>query len=99
MTGNVKEWCSNGDGDGKRYILGGAWNEPKSMFNAPDVQPPFARSETYGFRCVQVLPGGETSPKTDDEIIRNRRNLTKRYRAQMRSSRSTGACSRTTRAF
>ena len=56
MAGNVKEWCWNGNGAGKRYILGGAWNEPKYMFNDPDVQPPFARSETYGFRCVKILP-------------------------------------------
>ena len=28
MAGNVKEWCWNGAGAGKRYILGGAWNEP-----------------------------------------------------------------------
>ena len=33
MAGNVKEWCWNEAGSGKRYILGGAWDEPLYMFN------------------------------------------------------------------
>ena len=77
MAGNVKEWCSNGDGDGRRYILGGAWNEPKYRFNEPDVQLPFARSETMGIRCVKILPDGETSPSIDDDIVRPRRDFSK----------------------
>ncbi len=28
MAGNVKEWCWNEADSGKRYILGGAWDEP-----------------------------------------------------------------------
>ena len=32
MAGNVKEWVLNATG-AKRYILGGAWNEPVYMFN------------------------------------------------------------------
>ncbi len=75
MAGNVKEWCSNSNSGGTRFILGGAWNEPKYMFNDPDDQPPLARSETYGFRCVKVLEEGFTSPKIDDQIIRHRRDF------------------------
>jgi len=53
MAGNLKEWCWNPSGT-KRYILGGAWNEPVYMFTDPDAQSPFARSPTYGFRCLKV---------------------------------------------
>ena len=53
MAGNVKEWCSNPSG-AKRYILGGAWNEPVYMFTTPDALPPFARAPNYGFRCIKA---------------------------------------------
>ncbi len=53
MAGNVKEWCWNSSG-AKRYLLGGAWNEPVYMFTAPDALPPFARAPNYGFRCIKV---------------------------------------------
>jgi tRNA A-37 threonylcarbamoyl transferase component Bud32/dienelactone hydrolase len=53
MAGNVKEWCRNPAGD-NRYILGGAWNEPVYMFTDADAQSPFARSATYGFRCIKT---------------------------------------------
>jgi formylglycine-generating enzyme required for sulfatase activity/dienelactone hydrolase/predicted Ser/Thr protein kinase len=54
MAGNVKEWCFNASG-GKRYTLGGAWNEPVYMYRQAHAQPPFERLETYGFRCVKYL--------------------------------------------
>ena len=54
MAGNAKEWCLNESGD-RRFILGGAWNEPTYMFNDPDAQRPFARTSSYGFRCVRYL--------------------------------------------
>jgi len=53
MAGNVKEWCSNEGRSGKRYILGGAWNEPSYMFLDQDAQSPWGRSPAYGFRCVK----------------------------------------------
>jgi formylglycine-generating enzyme required for sulfatase activity/cephalosporin-C deacetylase-like acetyl esterase/predicted Ser/Thr protein kinase len=53
MAGNAKEWCWNVSGtENKRYILGGAWNEPAYMFTDPDAQSPFARSPEYGFRLA-----------------------------------------------
>jgi formylglycine-generating enzyme required for sulfatase activity/dienelactone hydrolase len=58
MAGNAKEWCWNASGD-KRFILGGAWNEPSYMFNDVDAQAPFGRAPNYGFRLVRPL-GGET---------------------------------------
>jgi formylglycine-generating enzyme required for sulfatase activity len=53
QAGNVKEWTWNSTGDGLRYILGGAWNEPKYMFQDPDARDPLARDETHGFRCAR----------------------------------------------
>jgi formylglycine-generating enzyme required for sulfatase activity len=53
MGGNVKEWCANADRD-KRYILGGAWNEPYYMFTDADAQSPFARTATFGVRLIKV---------------------------------------------
>ncbi len=52
MAGNVKEWAWNETNRGKRYILGGAWNEAKYAFHDEDAQPPFERRSGYGFRCM-----------------------------------------------
>jgi pimeloyl-ACP methyl ester carboxylesterase len=53
MAGNVKEWCWN-EAQGERYILGGAWNDPKYMFRGnADLAPPLSREPTHGFRCVR----------------------------------------------
>ena len=54
MAGNAKEWCWNASGD-KRYILGGAWNEPSYMFNDVDAQDPASRAANYGFRLVKAV--------------------------------------------
>ena len=52
MAGNVKEWTSTDTDDGRRYLLGGAWDEPIYTFNDPDARAPFDRGRTFGFRCV-----------------------------------------------
>ena len=60
MAGNIKEWCWNEAGGDLRYLFGGAWNEPTYMFVDADAQSPFARSDTFGFRCakyVDAAPG------------------------------------------
>jgi eukaryotic-like serine/threonine-protein kinase len=54
MAGNVKEWCFNSNGD-RRFILGGASNEPKYMYQEPDAESPLDRSATNGFRLVKSL--------------------------------------------
>jgi serine/threonine protein kinase/formylglycine-generating enzyme required for sulfatase activity/cephalosporin-C deacetylase-like acetyl esterase len=67
MAGNVKEWISNEASSGKRYIMGGAWNEPTYMFYDADARSPFDRSASFGFRCAKyVLTGG--SAKAADPI-------------------------------
>ena len=64
MAGNVKEWCSNEAGGGRRYILGGGWDEPRYMFADLDAQSPWERKPDYGARCAQYagpLPASQTS--------------------------------------
>jgi len=63
MAGNVKEWAANAR-EGRRYALGGAWNDPPYMFIRVDAEPPFTRDETTGFRLVKRL--GSAS----DEMLR-----------------------------
>jgi dienelactone hydrolase len=52
MAGNVKEWCANGTG-GRRYLMGGGWNEPSYMFGEADAQSPWERGAAYGLRTVK----------------------------------------------
>jgi eukaryotic-like serine/threonine-protein kinase len=59
MAGNVKEWCANEGTAGKRYILGGAWDEPAYIFNYPDSRSPFERSPEFGFRCAAYGPNSK----------------------------------------
>jgi eukaryotic-like serine/threonine-protein kinase len=66
MAGNVKEWCFNSAGDGKRYLLGGAWDEQQYQFSMPDAQSPFHRARNCGFRCVKYLPGQEPAPEAPE---------------------------------
>jgi len=53
MAGNVKEWCFNESGGGRRYILGGGFGEPEYMFVDKDAQSPWDRKPNFGFRCVR----------------------------------------------
>jgi dienelactone hydrolase len=62
MAGNVKEWCWNAVGD-KRYILGGAWNEPNYQFREPDARVPFDRSPQNSFRTIKLV-GPARLPET-----------------------------------
>ena len=62
MAGNVKEWCSTDTGDGRRFALGGGWNEPRYMFDDYDARDPFDRSDNLGFRVARydgALPESE----------------------------------------
>lgn len=53
MAGNVKEWVWNEATAGRRYILGGGWNEPSYQFQTADAQRPWNRERTYGIRCAK----------------------------------------------
>jgi len=54
MAGNVKEWCWNESND-RRFLLGGAWDEPRYLFADFDARRPFERAPEYGFRLAQYL--------------------------------------------
>ena len=89
MAGNVREWCWNETG-GRRYIRGGAWNEPSYIFTVLDARLPWDRSAQNGFRCVRYdarkesgLQAPVTTPVRDfskekpasDEVFRIYRSL------------------------
>jgi hypothetical protein len=74
MAGNVKEWCWNEGGQGKRYILGGGWDEPVYMFNEADAQSPFQRYANFGFRCMKCSLKDAISRATTKPIISPARN-------------------------
>jgi len=58
MAGNVKEWVFNEAISNRRYILGGAWNEPTYLFYQADARSPFERSPNFGFRCAKYTLSG-----------------------------------------
>jgi len=65
MAGNVKEWCWNEAGSGKRYTMGGAWDEPLYMFNDADARAPLERSANLGFRCAKYGSAGAAGMEFD----------------------------------
>ncbi len=70
MAGNLKEWCST-ETAGSRFLLGGAWNEPRYMYADYDAKGPFARAPEYGFRLAQYagpLPAALASPVQIDAL-------------------------------
>ena len=72
MAGNVKEWISNEASSGKRYIMGGAWDEPTYMFNDADARSPFERSPNFGFRCAKYVLSGEEVRAADPVTVQIR---------------------------
>jgi len=58
MAGNVREWCWNEIG-GRRYIRGGAWNDPLYMYLTLEARSPWDRSAQNGIRCVRYDARGE----------------------------------------
>jgi formylglycine-generating enzyme required for sulfatase activity/predicted esterase len=68
LAGNAKEWCWNRADSTRRYILGGAWDEPVYMFNDLDARSPFDRAANFGFRLVKYGPD-DALPGSDNELI------------------------------
>jgi eukaryotic-like serine/threonine-protein kinase len=58
MAGNVREWCINATDDSaeRRYLLGGSWDEPATVFTFKDSRSPWDRSPGNGFRCAHFPP-------------------------------------------
>jgi len=74
VAGNVKEWCLNEMPPGRRYILGGSWNEPDYMFLYADARPPLDRAAEHGFRCAKYLKPESAPAATTRPIERKVRN-------------------------
>src|SRR3984885_12360758 len=74
MAGNVKEWCTNQADFGRRYIMGGAWDDPTYMFNIPDARSPFERVPGFGFRCAEYVSTGEEAEAAGSPITVQLRN-------------------------
>jgi serine/threonine protein kinase/formylglycine-generating enzyme required for sulfatase activity/cephalosporin-C deacetylase-like acetyl esterase len=72
MAGNVKEWVWNESVSGKRFTLGGAWNEPTYTFNDADARFPFERSANFGFRCAKYVLTGESTKAADPVMFQAR---------------------------
>jgi dienelactone hydrolase/predicted Ser/Thr protein kinase len=75
MAGNVKEWVWNEAEPGRRYVLGGAWDEPNYMFIDPDAQSPFLRASNAGFRCVKYIDPASIPKEASDPVLSPRRDL------------------------
>jgi formylglycine-generating enzyme required for sulfatase activity/dienelactone hydrolase len=54
LAGNVKEWVENA-ADDRRFLVGGAWNDPPYMAANREPRSPLDRHETHGVRCVRDL--------------------------------------------
>jgi len=63
MAGNVREWVTNLDPDGDRYILGGGWTDPTWAFTEAIALDPFDRSPMNGVRLADL-------PKDDPDLAR-----------------------------
>ena len=71
MAGNVKEWCST-ETNRRRFLLGGAWNEPADMFADYDAKEPFERAPGYGFRLakyIRPLPAAVAAPVPIEALV------------------------------
>ena len=76
LAGNVKEWCLNRADADKRYILGGAWDEPVYMFGDFDARAALDRPANVGFRCVKYSPD-ETFTVSGALVVRDSRDYAK----------------------
>jgi serine/threonine protein kinase len=76
MAGNAKEWCWNEADRHKRYILGGAWDEPAYTFHEADARLPFQRHATFGFRCVKFFSPNPVSKTAIAPLSPGVRNYT-----------------------
>ena len=74
MAGNAREWVFNSSGS-RRFILGGAWNDPTWALVGAQAAPPFDRSETNGVRLASFLGDTADLSITTRPIDRTSRNF------------------------
>ena len=77
MAGNVKEWTTTEADSGKRYVLGGAWDDPVYMFVDPDAQSPWLRAPNIGFRTVKYIDPDSVPKEAQVPIPWPRRDYSK----------------------
>jgi eukaryotic-like serine/threonine-protein kinase len=68
LAGNMKEWCWNEAGSGRRYTLGGGWNDPAYFFNDPDARSPWDREPSFGFRAMKLPPGSTLAAESTRQV-------------------------------
>jgi predicted esterase len=76
MVGNVKEWTSTEADAHRRTMLGGAWDEPRYMFDDDEARDPFERGPGYGFRgakYLRPLSAAVVAPVRADQLVRDAR--------------------------
>ena len=71
LAGNVREWAAN-EREGRRVVLGGAWDTPSYQFMTVDAADPTDRSDHNGFRCARV-PEDADHPSRSPLSSRERR--------------------------
>lgn len=78
MAGNVREWCYNAtdSSETRRYIMGGAWNDPDFMFYVPIAESPLDRSEKTGFRCMKYVQ--QVDKESSARVLRDPVNIVQR---------------------
>jgi dienelactone hydrolase len=74
LAGNVKEWSWNEAAQRKRYILGGAWNEPAYMFHEADARSAWQREVTFGFRCIKDIDSKPRPQVLTEPVVALARN-------------------------
>ncbi len=52
QAGNVKEWSWNATSSGRRYVLGGAWDDPAYFLFHLVARQPLEREASHGVRCA-----------------------------------------------
>ena len=95
LAGNVKEWCWNRADATRRYILGGAWDEPVYMFNDPDARSPFERAATLRVSLRQVLGGRDAGGAPTTSSSPSRRATSARRQPVTRRACSRPTCGST----
>jgi len=65
MPGNVFEWTTSSDGEGRRFAAGGAFDEASYTFLEPAALDPFDRGANRGLRLVRIegeVPAAARAP-------------------------------------
>ncbi len=68
MAGNVREWCRNPTPDGRRFILGGGYSEPRYSFFIANAVTPMDRSLINGLRLMREIDGQPSGLEVEQPI-------------------------------